>query len=146
MDIQGKGGSRPPSYITFDDPHLAAGTALVGQYPSGLIDWGKDEWAIGTPSGKFGTFTLVHEDSQGSRAGFRFAMPLIFVGVDIYNGGDHDAKVIVRSLENREVSFTIKAKELQRVRTGWRDTSSRVEFTFPNAQPLRFDNLAYLRP
>jgi len=146
VDIQGKSDRVPPSYITFDDPHLPAGTPLVGQYPSGLIDWGKGEWQIGTPYGKFGTFTLALTDPKAPHAEFHFYAPRIFAGVDIYNDGDSDATVTVRSPENREVSFTIKPKELRRLRTDWRDASSHVSFDITNGQALRFDNLAYLRP
>ena len=146
VDIQGKSGRVPPSYITFDDPHLPAGTALVGQYPSGVIEWGNGEWQIGTPYGKFGTFTLALSDPKAPRAGFDFFTPLVFVGVDIYNDGESDATITFRSPENREVSFTIKSKDLRRLRTDWRDVSSRVSFDITNGRGLRFDNLAYLRP
>jgi hypothetical protein len=146
VDVQGKSGHVPPSYITFDDPHLPAGTPLVGQYPSGVIDWGKGEWQIGTPYGKFGTFTLALSDPKTPRAEFDFFMPRIFAGVDIYNDGDSDATVTFRSPQNREVSFTIKPKELRRLRTDWRDVSTRVSFNITNGQSLRFDNLAYLHP
>jgi hypothetical protein len=146
VDIQGKSDRVSPAYITFDDPHLPAGTLLVGQYPSGVIDWGKGEWQIGTPYGKFGTFTLVMADPKAQRAEFQFHTPHIFAGVDVYNDGDSDATVTIRSPEIREVSFTIKHKEVRRLRTGWRDVSSRVSFDFANGQALRFDNLAYFRP
>jgi hypothetical protein len=143
IDIQGEGGNARPSYITFDDPHLAAGTPLVGQYPSGAIDWGKGEWQIGTPYGKFGTFTLALADPKTQTAEFHFYSPRIFVGVDVYNGGDTDASITIHSPEIREMTFTIKPKELRRLRTGWRDPSSSVAFEFKNGQSLRFDNLAY---
>jgi hypothetical protein len=50
----------------------------------------------------------------------------------------------VRSPETRERSFTIKPRELRRLRTEWRDPSTSVEFAITNGQGLRFDNLAYL--
>ena len=146
IDIQGKSDRVPPSYVTFDDPHLAAGTRLVGQYPSGVIDWGKGDWEIGTPYGKFGTFALLLADAKAPQAEFRFYAPRVFVGVDVYNGGDSDATVAVRSPENREMSFTIKPGELRRLRTGWRDPSTGVAFQFANGEKLRFDNLAYIHP
>lgn len=143
IDIQGTNGNVPLSFITFDDPHLQAGTALIGQYPSGVIDWGKGEWRIGTPQGKFGTFTLVTTDPKAESAEFQFYSPRVFAGVDVYNGGDSDATVTVRSPEAREISFVIKPKELRRLRTQWRDPSSGVVFEMKNGQGLRFDNLAY---
>jgi hypothetical protein len=144
VDIQGTSTDRPPSFITFDDPHLAAGTRLMGQYPSGVVDWGNGEWQIGTPNGKFGTFTLVLADTSATSAQFRFYAPHVFSGVDVYNDGDSEATVTVRSPETREQSFTVKPKELRRIRTGWRDPSTAIAFEFKNGAGLHFDNLAYL--
>jgi hypothetical protein len=146
VDVQGKSDRVPASYITFDDPHLSAGTPLLGQYPAGVIDWGKGDWQIGTPFGKFGTFTLSLADPKTQRAEFAFYAPRIFVGVDAYNDGNADATITIRSLESREASFTLKPTQLRRLRTGWRDFSSRVTFEFANGQGLRFDNLAYIQP
>jgi hypothetical protein len=146
VDIQGKSDQVPPTLITFDDPHLPAGTRLLGQYPSGVVDWGRGEWEIGTPFGKFGTFTLMLSDPSAKQEEFSFYAPRIFAGVDVYNDGDSDATLTIRSPEIREVSYTIKPKELRRLRTGWRDTSSKVIFDFTNGQALRFDNLAYSHP
>jgi len=158
VDIQGKGGAKPVAYVTFDDPHLAAGTPLEGRYPSAIIDWGRwsgnggaegdrhTAWEIGTPFGKFGTFTLRLADGKTHRAGFDFTSPRVFAGIDVYNDGDRDATVTVSSPENREILFPIQAKELRRLRTGWRDPSSRVWFDVVNGEGLRFDNLAYVHP
>ncbi len=146
VDIQGKSGQMPPSFITFDDPHLPAGTPLVGQYPSGVIDWGRGEWKIGTPFGKFGTFTLVLSDANAGSGEFHFYAPRIFAGVDVYNGGDSDAKLVVRSIGVGQASWTIRPKELVRCRTGWHNPGSEVIFDVTNGHALRFDNLAYSRP
>lgn len=146
VDIQGKTGAPTPSYITFDDPHLAAGTLLAGGYPSGVIDWVPGDWQIATPYGKFGTFTLALAEPQARQAAFNFASPRIFAGIDVYNDGDQDATVTVRSPEVREMAFTIKPGELRRLKTGWRDPSSAVLFDFTHGEKLRFDNLAYLQP
>jgi hypothetical protein len=144
IDIQGKGGHVPPSLVTFDNPHRAAGTVLSGQYPSGVIDWGQGEWQIGPPYGKFGTFNLTLKDPQARSAEFQFYSPRIFVGLDIYNDGPAEATLTIHSPEIREISYKIKPGELRRIRTDWRDPSSRVIFSFENGQSLRFDNLAYL--
>jgi hypothetical protein len=146
VDIQGKSDQAPPSLITFDDPHLPAGTLLLGQYPSGVIDWGSGVWKIGTPYGKFGTFTLALSDPNTTRAEFNFYSPRIFAGLDVYNDGDKDATLTLRSPETRETSYTIKPKELLHLRTGWRDPSSKMIFDFTDVHALRFDNLAYIHP
>lgn len=146
VDIQGKGGEAPPRLVTFDDPHLPARTRLAGQYPAGVIDWDAGEWEISTPLGKLGTFTLALADPSAQHAAFRFYAPRVFVGIDAYNDGDADATVTIRSKEGDKISCTIKAKELRRLRTGWRRASAGVTFEFSNAAGLRFDNLAYLYP
>jgi hypothetical protein len=144
VDIQGKGDQMPPSYITFDDPHRPAGTALTGEYPSGIVDWGTGAWQIGAPFGKFGTFNLALNDAKPHEAEFALVNPFIFVGMDVYNDGNNDATITLRSPEIRETTFTIKPKELRRLRTGWHDPSSRVLIDMTNGEGLRFDNLAYL--
>jgi hypothetical protein len=146
VDIQGDSGLPQPTYITFDDPHLAAGTPLISMYPSGVIDWAAGEWKVGAPFGKFGTFTLARANPAKASAGLSFYAPRIFVGVDIYNDAESDAQVTFHSPQNREVSFTIKGKELRRVKTGWRDPVSRVTVDFENGESLRFDNLGYAHP
>src|SRR5450631_612130 len=144
IDLQGHGGNFPLDYISFDDPHLPAGTVLK-EYPTGVIDWGADAWRINVPEGAFGTFNLALVDSQASSAQFRFCWPRVFAGLDAYNGGASDATVTIRSAELREVSVTIKAGQLQRLRTGWRDVSSSVIFELKDGEGLRFDNVAYVQ-
>jgi len=146
IDIQGMSDIAQPSYITFDDPHLLAGTRLVGRYPSGVIDWGAGAWQMGTPFGKFATFNLELADPRAERADFSFSAPRVFVGIDAYNGGQEEATVTIRSPETREVRFTLRPGELRRLRSGWRDPSSRVSFEFEKGGVLRFDNLAFLHP
>jgi hypothetical protein len=144
ISIGGAGGSAPPHYITFDAPHLAAGTTLVGQYPSGVIDWGTDQWRIHVPDGAFGTFNLALADPKAATAQFRFYAPRVFAGIDVCNTGASEATLTIHSPEFREQSFTIKPGEVRRIRTGWNDPSSAVIFDVKNGEGLRFDNLAWL--
>jgi hypothetical protein len=146
VDVQGDGGAIPPMFVTFDDPHEAAGTALSGQYPSGVIDWGDGRWQIGTPFGKFGTFNVLLKDRNAGQAGFRFYAPRIFLGIDAYNDGDADATITIRSPETSAVTVTLRPKELRRIRTLWNVPSSAVTFDLVNGEGLHFDNLAYAYP
>jgi hypothetical protein len=146
IDIQGAGGSAHPLVVTFDDPHLAAGTALEGAYPSGVIDWPKGEWKIGIPEGKFGTFNLVPADPTLGKVELAFRSPRIFAGIDVYNGGTSDATITIRSENETPVTSTLRAGELRRLRTQWKDATSQVTVKLKNADRLRFDNLAYFYP
>jgi hypothetical protein len=145
IDIHGRGGQSAPKFVTFDQPHLPAGTILSGQYPAGVIDWPADEWRVGVPQGKFGTFNLCLADPKAVAGEFLFYAPRVFVGVDVYNGGSLEATLTIRSPNIREISLALKPGELRRVRTGWRDPSSAVLFDLKNGGELRFDNLAYLQ-
>ena len=143
IDIQGKGTTNPVKLIDFDNPHLAAQSPLDATYPTDLIDWGKDTWMIHAPDGKFGTFNLSLRDATKSQASFAFPVSTIFSGIDAYNGGDKAATILIRSPQSREQTFTIAPGQLMRIRTGWRDPSSSVEFALENGGGLLFDNLAY---
>lgn len=143
ISVQGSGGQAPSLYVTFDDPHLPAGTKLGKRYPSGVIDWERGAWQISVPQGKFGTFNLSVADAKTETASFHFYAPRIFVGIDAYNDGSSEATVTVHTSNIRETSIAIKPGELKRIRTGWRDPSSVVVFDLKNGEGLRFDNLAY---
>jgi hypothetical protein len=143
VDIQGDGGTVPPEWVTFDDPHLLSGTILNGQYPAGVIDWGENSWQIAAPGGGFATFNLMLAEPEATKGEFQFYWPRIFAGVDVYNGGTSDATLTLHSPEIRELSYTIKPQQVVRVRTGWRDPSSSVIFELKNGEGLRFDNLAF---
>ena len=146
IDIQGKSGPVVPSIVTFDDPHIAAGTQLNGGYPTARIDWGNGVWKISPPGGKFGTFHLALADPAGRTAELRFSSPRIFAGIDVCNDGPEAAEITFRSPEQKDQVITLRAGELRRIRTGWIKPSSAVEFELRNAGSLRFDNLAYARP
>ena len=128
IDIQGQSDRVPPLLVTFDDPHMAAGTKLTGEYPSGVIDWGAAAWRIVPPHGKFATFHLALADAKSERAGFRFYEPRVFAGVDVWNSGTSEVTLTIRSPELREIAFVIKPGELRRVKTGWKDRSSAISF------------------
>jgi hypothetical protein len=143
IDIRGKEGQAPPSYVTFDDPHLPAGTVLGGPYPGGAVEWASGQWRIGVPFGKLPTFN-VRLKELGRTAEFRLSPHHIFSGVDAYNHGPKEAALTVRSAENGVLSWRIRPGELRRLRTGWRAEDSRVTFTVENGEGLGFDSLAYV--
>ncbi len=141
--ITGNGGQTPPRYVTFDDPHAAAGTVLAGEYPVGLIKWSDEAWQIGVPSGRFGTFNLVRHGAT-TNTSLAFATPHVFAGIDVYNPGPQAATFVMRCTDAQRVAVSVGPDQLLRVRTGWHDACPNVAFEFSSDAPLRFDNLAYL--
>ena len=146
VDIRGSTGHAPLSYVTFDDPHLAAGTVLPKSYPAGRMNWDAGEWRIGVPEGKFGTFNLRLTDPHPTQAAFHFAAAGVFAGVDVYNGGERDATLQFRSGASPQRTFTIKPRELRQIRTDWREAASDVSLEIADGEGLIFDNLAYADP
>jgi hypothetical protein len=145
VDVEGVGPA-VPRVITFDDPHVAAGTVLRGEYPSGVVDWGEGGWEIAAPGGKFGTFNLRLVKAEGGE--FKFYAPRVFAGIDVYNGGEVEAAVTVASAETHALTVTVAVKpgELRRVRTGWVEACLKVRVTVVNGEGVRFDNLAWVMP
>jgi hypothetical protein len=144
--IEGEGGSWTPLFVTFDDPHLPAGTTLKGEYPTGVITWIGDSWSIHAPSGGFGTFNLVTSNRAASNrtAGFQLRGPRVFAGIDVYNAGPAEATLRVDCPEAGEITVSVGPGALKRLRTGWHSACSSVTFDISPEAELQFDNLAYL--
>jgi hypothetical protein len=139
--IEGPGGRPPLLFVTFDDPHELAGTVLHGEYPKGITSWEGDSWSIHVPSGKFGTFNLA---ASTQTASFQLLQGRVFAGIDVYNAGDAPANLRVRCPEAPEISISLDAGAIKRLRTDWRLPCSRVSFVLSAGAKLQFDNLAYV--
>ncbi len=123
VDIQGSGGSTPPQYVTFDNPHLGAGTPLEGAYPSGVMDWSGGQWKIGVPQGKFGTFNLIPADLK---------LGLLELGLPFTSGFRRDRCVQRRLFRgNRHHPLRARAPRIHDLASGRIAThSNRLERTF----------------
>ena len=143
VDIQGAATAPVPLIVDFDNPHVGAEVMLRGQYPSGVIDWGEGQWKVCAPAGRMSTFSLGAAAEKAPQAKFRFFHPRILMYLDVYNPLSQAVKLTLRAPEMREVTFTLKPGQLQRVKTGWMNRASTVSFESENLPALRFDNLAY---
>jgi hypothetical protein len=143
IEVQGRGGAAKLSYVTFDDPHLAVGSPLPNHYPEQLMRWDSGTWQIGAPQGKFGTFTLLPAQKGLTHAQFHFLGARDFAGLDAYNAGDADATIVFSIAGAARQSFTIKPKQLRRIRVSSLQTSADISLDFSNGGDLVFDNLAY---
>jgi hypothetical protein len=101
---------------------------------------------MGVPEGKFGTFNAVPAHPNLKQMEFTFHSPRILAGIDVYNGGPTEASIAILSANAVTVLSTLRPGELRRIRTWWKDASSRVVLELKNADGLRFDNLAYFYP
>jgi len=139
--IHGEGGSEPTQEITFDDPHLRAGTTLQDEYPKGVAVWSPAAWRIIPPSGKFGTFSLGLTGGA-TPAAVELKEHRTLAGVDVYNPGDEQIPFEIHC-GSAELKATLRAGEMKRLRTKFPSHCRRTEITIPPGLELRFDNLAY---
>jgi hypothetical protein len=146
IEIAGVGGTAPVTMVTFDNPHRAAGSPLIGDYPSNTIQWPEAQWQIAAPTGKFGTFNLQLANSTTNLATFTFISPQVFAGIDIYNAASHEATLIIRSKGTADITLKLRPNEMQRIRTSWTTITTKIEFAIKSGEGLRFDNLAYQHP
>jgi hypothetical protein len=143
VDIQGSAAEPVPLIVDFDNPHVGANVKLRGEYPSGVIDWGDGMWKVCPPGGRMSTFSLGTAETDVREAHFHFFYPRVLMRLDVYNTLTAEVKLTLRSPEIREVTFTLKPGQLQRLRTGWMNRVSTVYFESDFLSALRFDNLAY---
>jgi hypothetical protein len=141
--IEGKGGSRPLQYVSFDDPHQTAGSLVKGEYPEGVISWEGDSWSIHIPEGKFGTFNLTSKPVSGDQASFQLLNRRVFAGIDVYNAGTGEAEFRAACGQHQEAAMKLKPGELKRLRTSWHDSCAHVSLQSSAGAELQFDNLAY---
>jgi hypothetical protein len=143
VDIQGIAAEPLPLVVDFDNPHVGANVKLRGEYPSGVIDWGEDEWKVCPPAGRMSTFSLGAVETSATKGQFRFFYPRILMRLDVYNPLAQDVKLMLRAPEMREVTFILKAGQLQRIKTGWMNRASVIYLESESLSALRFDNLGY---
>jgi len=143
VDVQGAADEPVPLVVDFDNPHVGANVMLEGQYPSGVIDWGRESWKVCPPAGRMSTFSLCAAAPQAAKAQFHFFYPRVLTRFDVYNPLGQDVTLTIRAPEMRERTFSLKAGQLQRIRTGWMNRASEVSLESDDLAALRFDNLAY---
>ena len=129
--------------VNFDNPHVGARVPLRGQYPSGVIDWGEDNWMVFPPHNLMSSFSLGTASTDATSAELHFPAPRTLLRLDVYNHSDKEVVLTLRAPEMREVVFHLKPGALQRIRTDWRIRASKVAFESSGLGSLRFDNLAY---
>ena len=146
--------------VSYIREELPSGTKsdVMGTHPSGYINFGR-EGPVSYGCDRLGRRRVADQRARRRLRNFQsFAcrlqsnhcgIPLLLAshlsGGGCLQRGASDATVTIRSPKIREVSFTVKPGQLQRLRTGWRDVSSSVIFELKNGEGLRFDNLAYVQ-
>jgi len=115
---------------------------LNGQFPSGVIDWGTDQWYHSKPIGalpsKSVSFTSTRFDSTFTFVG----KPRQMKSVQIYNGAKLSAaKVTVSCAGQPTRTVNVNVGQVLTLNTGWTGTCSSVKFASTTGWRTNFDNL-----
>ena len=136
------GGPPQSGTVTFDD-RAGQNQPLNGEYPAGVIDWGSGQWYHSGPFGSFTTKSTSFVGGGATSGTFRFLSPRRLVRLDAYNGGASSSTITLSCAGQRDASFTVAARQLSTVNTGWTGTCPSVTVTSSNGWDTNFDNLVF---
>jgi hypothetical protein len=134
-----------PTVATFDDLSPTS-RFLNGQYPTGDIDWGTNQWWLSGPFGRFTTNSISSPSSSMTSGSFTFLVPRILLSLDAYNGGAASSTVTIACAGNPTRTQLLAAGQLMTLSTGWTTACSPVTLGSSNGWDTNFDNVTYRAP
>jgi hypothetical protein len=134
---------QPTVVVNFDDLP-APNRAFSAQYPSGVIDWGTNNWYLAGPFGLFTTNSIGFNGPLLRNADFTFLSPRRLVQVDAYNGGTVTSIIQLGCAGLPVVQVALGARQLTTIVTGWTDACGSVGVASSNGWDTNFDNLVYV--
>jgi len=126
--------------VTFDD-RPGQNTALNGQYPSQVIDWGSGAWYLSGQWGAFTTKSVSFANNSIGSASFRLITPRRLVSLRAYNGRNSSATVTISCPGQPTVAATLSGKQAATIVTNWTGTCSTVTLATTNTWWTNFDDL-----
>ncbi|HEY3058138.1 MAG TPA: hypothetical protein VGL99_04095 [Chloroflexota bacterium] len=127
--------------IDFDSLDNNRGRPLNGQYPDGVIDWGRNGWFLSGPFGAVRTNSIGFNGPAFTSQGFGFVSPRIVVSVDAYNGGTGQSVVTLSCSGQKTASFNLAPGAMSTLVTDWTAPCSTVTVTSSNGWQTNFDTL-----
>lgn len=127
--------------ITFDDLS-SPDRNFVGQYPTGIVDWGSNEWYLSAPWGSFTTNSFSFAANALSKT-FMFVTPRKLVSIQAYNGGSTSTIVSVGCTGNTTKTQTVAVGAKATITTGFTKTCTSVTVGSSNGWDTNFDNIIY---
>jgi hypothetical protein len=124
--------------ITFDDL-TNPNRVLNGQYPSGVIDWGTNNWWLSGPFGRFNNESVGFNGAGPTSGSFTFTSPRQLVSVDAFNGGA--ATVVTLSCDGQpDAQANLAPSQLTTLQTGWSAPCTNVTISSTNGWDTNFKN------
>jgi hypothetical protein len=126
--------------VTFDD-RAGQNQVLNGQYPTGVIDWGTNQWYHSGPFGLFTTKSVGFNGAGPTSASFTFLTPQRLVSLQAYNGGSVASTITLSCAGQSTRTQSVPARQLVTINTGWNGTCTSVTVASTNGWDTNFDNL-----
>src|SRR5215472_10388981 len=126
--------------ITFDDLSNP-GRPLSGQYPSGVIDWGTNNWFLSGPYGLFTTNSIGFNGRGPTSETFTYLTPTRTIQIDAFNGGSASTTVTLSCDGAQANQVTLSPRQLQTIPMGWIGTCTHVTIVSTNGWATNFDNI-----
>ncbi len=128
--------------VTFDDTS-APNRSLNGQYPSGEIDWGSNNWYLSGPYGSFRTNSVSFNGAAPTAESMNLLKPLRLVSLDAYNGGSTTSTVSLACPGQATVQVAVAPRATQTIATNWTGTCTSLGVSSSNGWNTNFDNMLF---
>ena len=119
----------------------AVNAAINGQYPSGVIDWGTNQWYVSGPYAPFATNSVSFDSPGLTAASFGILDGATLGQIDIGNGGTAATTVTASCAGQPSRMATVGPGQIATLRTGWTTPCSPVTIASTNGWNTNFDNL-----
>jgi hypothetical protein len=113
---------------------------LNGQYPSGVIDWGTNQWYLSGPFGAFDRQSISFNGAGPTSGTFTFSEPRTLQSIDAYNG-QAPTTVTLSCDGQADVQASLDHAQLATIQTGWTGPCSKVTIVSTNGWDTNFKNL-----
>ena len=114
---------------------------LNGQYPTGVIDWGTNNWWLSHPYAQFTGQSISFNGSGPKVESFAFIGTHTLWQIDVDNGDTVPALVKISCLGNPMVAATLAGGQVKTVVLGWTRPCTTVTIYSSNGWKTNFDNL-----
>lgn len=126
--------------VTFDDL-TNVNHALNGQYPSGLLNWGTNNWYLSSPWGRFTTNSVTFNGGAISSASVNVIGSHHLVRLDAYNGGSGSSTITISCAGLPTVTASVAAGQVLTIPTNWTANCASFRIASTNGWYTNFDNL-----
>jgi hypothetical protein len=129
--------------VTFDDQNNP-NRVLSGQYPSGVINWGTNNWYLSGPWQLFTTNSVGFNGAGPVSKSFTLINPLRLVQVEAYNGGNTASTVTIACAGQTTVNQVVAAHSRVTLATAWTTRcSGTVTIGSSNGWDTNFDTFLF---